>query len=182
MTVAISTVSSMYDLATEFLGAVTAAMATTEEGIDGLTSYVVLGEPALASDCDQAIVQVFGLGEGATGPSTPPEVTGIRHSRGRLNLVGMTAYALRCSPITQTNGGVVQLPSFAALQQTAKIGYEDGWAIWNLVNRAINSESLFNGPCTVVHFDGGIPFTPQAGLGGWLFKIRVELNGYDPTA
>lgn len=182
MSIAISNVESMYDLAVDFLDAVVSAMATTDEGIDGLTSYVTLGEPALASDCDQAIVQITGLGEGATSPTTPPEVTGTRHSRGRLNLVGMTAYALRCSPITEGSGQVVQLPSFASLQETAKIGYEDGWAIWNWVNRAINSESLFNGPCTVVHFDGGIPFTPEAGLGGWLFRIRVELNGYDPTA
>lgn len=172
----------MYELGTELLEAVVAAMSTTDEGVAGLTSYVVLGEPALASDCDQAIVQITGLGEGATNPSTPPEATGIRHSRGRLNLVGLAAYALRCSAITENNSQTVMLPSFASLQQTAKIGYQDGWAIWNLINRAINSESLFNGPCTVVHFDGGIPFTPQAGLGGWLFRIRVELNGYDPTA
>lgn len=170
----------MFDLATDFLDAVVSAMETTDEGISGLTSYVVLGEPALASDCDQAIVQVHGIGEGATNPTTPPEVTGIRHSRGRLNLVGMTAYALRCSTILENNAGVPMLPSFASLQETAKIGYEDGWAIWNWINRAINRESLFDGPCTVVHFDGGIPFTPQAGLGGWLFRIRVELNGYDP--
>lgn len=172
----------MYDLAVDFLAAVVAAMGTTEEGVTGLNSYVTLGEPALASDCDQAIVQVAGLGEGATNPSTPPEATGMRHSRGRLNLVGLTAYALRCSAITRGGGQVVELPTFAELQQVAKIGYEDGWAIWNLVNRAIADESLFGGSCVVVHFDGGIPFEPQAGLGGWLFRIRVELGGYDPLA
>lgn len=171
----------MFDLAVDLLNAVVAAMATTEEGVVGLTSYVTLGEPALASDCDQAIVFVSGLGEGATSPTSPPEATGMRHSRGRLNLVALTAYALRCSPITTGNGQVVSLPSFAELQETAKIGYEDGWAIWNLVNRAIDDESLFGGACTVVHFDGGIPFTPEAGLGGWKFQIRVELQGYDPS-
>ena len=180
MSVQVSTVESMYDLAVDFLDAVVNAMATTHAGIADLTSYVTLGEPALASDCDQAIVQITGLGEGATNPTTPPEVTGIRHSRGRLNLVGMAAYALRCSAITEGNAQVVQLPSFATLQETAKIGYEDGWAIWNWINRAINSQSLFDGPCTVVHFDGGIPFTPEAGLGGWMFRIHVELNGYNP--
>jgi len=182
MTIAVSSVSSMYDLATELLEAVIAAMATTEEGIANLSSYVALGEPALASNCDQAIVQLTGLGEGATNPTTPTEVTGIRHSRGRLNLVGLAAYALRCQPITENNSQTTMLPSFETLQEYAKISYEDGWAIWNLINRAINSESLFNGPCTIVHFDGGIPFTPQAGLGGWLFRLRVELNGYDPLA
>ena len=181
MTVTPSTVSSMFDLAVDFLDAVVAAMATTEEGIAGLSSYVTLGQPALASDCDQAIVQVVGLGEGATSPTTPPEATGMRHSRGRLNLVTFTAYALRCSAITRGNGQVVELPSFAELQEVAKIGYEDGWAIWNYVTRAIDRGTLFGGPCSVVHFDGGIPFTPEAGLGGWLFTIRVELQGYDPA-
>jgi hypothetical protein len=181
VTVVPSTASSMYDLAVDFLNAVVSAMATTDEGIVGLTSYVTLGEPALASDCDQAIVQIAGLGEGATSPTTPPEVTGMRHSRGRLNLVGLAAYALRCSPITEGNSQVPMLPSFASLQQTAKIGYEDGWAIWNWITRAIDKGTLFDGPCSVVHFGGGIPFTPEAGLGGWLFRIRVELQGYDPT-
>jgi hypothetical protein len=61
----------MYDLAVDFLDAVVTAMGTTEEGIQGLSSYVTLGEPALASNCDQAIVQMIGLGEGATSPTTP---------------------------------------------------------------------------------------------------------------
>lgn len=171
----------MYDLAVDFLAAVVAAMGTTEDGIDGLSSYVTLGEPALALDCDQAIVQMIGLGEGATSPTSPPEATGMRHSRGRLNLVGMRAYALRCSAITRGNNQVIELPSFDELQQVAKIGYEDGWAIWNYVTRAIDRDTLFGGPCSVVHFDGGVPFTPEAGLGGWVFTIRVELQGYDPT-
>lgn len=182
MTVVPSTVTSMYDLAVDLLDAVVAAMATTDTGITGLSSYVTLGAPALASDCDQAIVQVTTLGEGATSPTTPPEITGMRHLRGRLNLVGLAAYALRCSEITEGNSQVVMLPSFATLQEVAKIGYEDGWAIWNWITRAIDAGTLFGGPCSVVRFDGGVPFTPEAGLGGWLFSLRVELQGYDPTS
>lgn len=176
-TVVISTVSSMYDLADEFLAAVVAAMTTTDTGAPD-RSFVSLGEPVFDTLCAQAIVHIPGLSEGATGPGAPPEGLGLRHSRGRVNLVAMTAWAIRC--VTIQDG---QIPvTDAEFNADAKASYEDGWAIWNYVTRAINNDDLFAGPCGDVHFDGGVAVTPSGGLGGWRFMLRVELNGYDPTA
>ena len=175
--VAVSTVTSMYDLAAEFLAAVVAAMATTDAGAPD-RSYISLGEPVFDTLCAQAIVHVGGSTEGATGPSSPPEGLGLRHSRGRINLIAMTAWALRCVSIQDGQVPVTD----AQFSADAKAGYEDGWAIWNYINRAIDSESLFGGACADVHMDGGLAITPSGGLGGWRFMIRAELSGYDPTA
>ena len=170
----------MYDLAVDFLDAITLAMETTPAGAPD-ASYIVLGEPAWASSCAQAVVQIGMLGEGATSPSSPPEATGQRFERGRVNLVTLVGYAMRCQPILEGNGQNVQLPTTADLQAAAKKGYEDGWAIWNYITRLLRKDELFEGPCSIDHFDGGTPFTPEAGLGGWKFVMRVELQGYDPT-
>ena len=166
----------MYDLANDYLTAVVAAMETTDAG--GPDRYaVVLGDPVFDTLCAQAFVSVPTLTEGNTGPNSPPEATGNRTLRGRLNLVGMTAWAVRCISVQNGNRAVTD-EQFGA---DAKAGYEDGWAIWNYVTRAINVDTLFSGPCSVNHFDGGAAITPSGGLGGWRFTIRVELQGYDPT-
>lgn len=176
-----STVTSMFDLAGEFLSAVTAAMATTDAGAPD-ESYITLGDPAWDTLCGQAVVMIPQLGEGATNPSSPPEQTGMRHTRGRINLVSMVAYAVRCAvSVDSQNLPPFQAPSTDTLTAIAKAGYEDGWAVWNYVNRAIDRHELFGGPCIDAHMEAGTPFTPEAGLGGWRFLVRVELGGYDPT-
>lgn len=170
----------MFDLAQEFLDAVTEAMETTPAGAPD-ASYVVIGNPAWADFCSQAVVTIPTLTEGGTSPSTPTEVTGQRFETGRVNLVGLTAYAMRCQPITEGNGNTIRLPTPTELTAAAKAAYEDGWAIWNYVTRLLRKNELFEGPCSIDHFDGGQAFTPEAGLGGWRFNMRVELQGYDPT-
>lgn len=181
MTVAPSTVTSMYDLATELLAAVIAAMTGTEGGSPD-RSFVSLGDPPWDTLCSYAVVQIPTLNEGQTGPSGPPEVTGIRHSRGSVNLVSMSAWAMRCISSGQNDAQAYAAPDDAQLSLEAKHAYEDGWAVWNYVKRAINAGTLFSGPCTIVHFDAGVAVNPSGGIGGWRFNTRVELNGYDPTA
>lgn len=178
-----STASSMYLLAIELADAVAAAMATTAAGAPDAT-YVTLGSPAFAAQCSQAVVGDVTLGEGNTNPTTPPESVGMRHKRGRVNKVGMIAYAMRCVPVT--DGNDQYLPQFTAPSPgtesaIALAAYEDGWAVWNYVNRAIREGLLFNGPCVIADMVGGVPYAPEAGLGGWRFACRVELDGYNPT-
>lgn len=175
MTVAVSTVISMYDLATELLAVLVTAMTSTAAGTPN-RDFVALGDPVFDTLCAQAIVNIPELGEGTTGSTTPAEATGMRHSRGRVNLVTMNAWALRC--VSFQNGNVPV--SDAQFDADALAGYEDGWAIWNYVTRLINAGELFSGPCGIVHFDGGIAVTPAGGLGGWRFACRVELGGYNP--
>lgn len=179
MSVVPSTVTSMYDLAVDLLGAVSAAMATTDAGPPDI-AYITLGEPAWAEACGQAVVQAAGLTEGRTDPGSGGEAEGRRFERGRVNLVGMVAYAMRCVTISELNAQVFSLPSPATLSAIGKQSYEDGWAIWNYVTRATRKGLLFSGACSIVHFDGAPAATPEGNLGGWRFVCRVALDGYDP--
>ena len=177
-----STVTSLYDLAAELLAAIVAAMATTSAGEPPM-AYVALGEPAFGPEsCDQAIVTVNGLTEAQTSPTTPAEITGQRFRYGRLNEATMTAYAIRCLFVSQQNQVPYTGLTIAELDNASRQAYEDGWAIWNYVNYAIRNGLLFNGNCSIVHFAGGTSYTPEAGLGGWRFACRVQLDGYDATA
>ena len=180
MTVVESTVTSMFDLATELLGAVASAMATTVGGAPDV-AYITLGEPAWAEACGQAVVQAGMITEGQTSAGNTPESTGRRYALGRVNLIGMVAYAMRCLSVTEENSQIYSIPSGMTLTAIGKQGYEDGWAIWNWVTRASRKGELFNGPCTLVHFDGSPVIAPEGNLGGWRFVCRVELDGYDPT-
>lgn len=170
----------MYDLAVDLLDAIAAAMATTPGGSPD-RQYVSLGDPAWETSCSHAAVQILTLTEESTNPLSPAGETGRRDARGRVNLVGMVAYAIRCIQADQGNMQVYQAASDAQLSAEAKQGYEDGWAIWNWITRAQRAGTLFGGECAIVHFDGGTPLTPAGGLGGWRFALRVELGGYDPT-
>ncbi len=174
-----STAASTYGLATDLLAAVVGAMATTVGGAPK-RSFISLGPPAWETDCAQAAVFISALSEGITNPTSPAEATGIRPIRGRLNLVGLVAQTARCIKSSQGNSQNYKPPDDSQLSAEAREAYEDGWAVWNWVTRAIRDGSLFDGPCTVVHFDGGAPVEPSGGLGGWRFALRVELGGYDP--
>ncbi len=180
MSVVESTVTSLYELAVDLLDAVVSAMATTTAGTPAL-SYVSLGEPAFGPEsCDQAIVQVQGLTEGQAGVSIPPEITGQRSRYGRINEASMVAYAVRCLPVSQGNNQIYAPLTVVEYDAMSKQAYEDGWAVWNWVNRAVRAGTLFGGQCGITHFTGGTSYTPEAGLGGWRFNVRVALDGYDP--
>ena len=182
MTVTPSTVTSLYSLAQELLAAVTAAMATTDAGAPPM-SYIAVGEPAFGPEsCDQAIVTINTITEGQTGPTTPPEITGQRFRYGRLNEATMTAYAIRCMLVSQQNQVPYAGLTVTDLDAASSQAYQDMWAIWNYINYAIRNGTLFNGTCTIAHFNASTSYTPEAGLGGSRFNLRVQLDGYDATA
>ena len=146
MSVVVSTVTSLYDLAVDLLDAVVAAMATTDAGAP-TRSYVSLGEPAFGPEaCDQAAVQVQGLTEGQTSPSIPPEITGQRSRYGRINEATMVAYAVRCVPVSDGNNQIYAPLTVDELNGMAQQAYQDGWAIWNYVNYAIRNGTLSAAP------------------------------------
>lgn len=180
MSIAVSDVSSMYDIAVDLLDAVVAAMGTTDAGAPD-RSFVSPGAPAFETQCDQAAVQVLSLTEEQTGPLSPAMSTGLRHYRGRVNLVGMVAYTIRCAEVSEGNQNVYQPLQDPSLDAQAKAVYQDGWAVWNHITRQINAGLLFGDTCTDVHFDLGVPYNPQGGLTGWQFTLRAELGGYVPA-
>ena len=170
MTVTLSTVSTLFDLAVDFLAACDDALATTERGAPAMT-YISPGTPVYDYTCDTLAVYVQSLTEESTAPLNPPTSTGWRHRRGRINLAAFTMVSARCGIL-----GVS--PTANQLTAAAKVNYEDGWAVWNVVTQKIKDGSLFDGPCTDVHFDNGLSLTPQAGLMIWQFTVRAEIGGY----
>jgi len=174
VTVAVSTVSTLFDLAGELLAAAEDALATTEAGPPAV-SYISPGVPTFDFLCDTLVVYGATLTEDSTSPLNPPPSTGWRHRRGRINLAGLTVVSARCG-ITdaKSNANVMA----ANLTAASKKSLEDGWAIWNVITQKIKNDDLFGGACTDVHYDGGLSLTPQAGLVLWQMTIRVEIGGY----
>lgn len=170
MTVAVSTVNSLFDLALDLLAAGDEALATTDAGAPA-RSYISPGIPTFDYLCDTLTVYIPSLSEESTSPLNPAPSTGWRHRRGRINLAGLTIISARCGPTGDA-------PTANQLTAAAKKSYDDGWAIWNVVTQKIKDGSLFGGGCSDVHYDGGISLTPQAGLVLWQMTLRVELGGY----
>lgn len=175
-----STVSSMFDLADEYLAAIVAAMTSTTAGAPD-RAWVAPGQPAWETDCAQACVFIPALTEEGTAPLGPPMQVGLRHKGNRVNLVSMAGFAVRCADVSEANQQVYQPPFDATLSGQARAVYEDGWAIWNTVTAMVNDDTLFGGRCGDVHFDLGNPLVPQGGLVGWQVNLRVELNGYSTS-
>lgn len=170
MTVAVSTVTTLFDLAVDLLEACDEALATTEAGPPE-KSYISPGVPTFDALCDTLVVYGATLTEETTSPLNPPPSTGWRHRRGRLNLAGLTVVSARC-------GSTKAAPLATDLTADAKKSLEDGWAIWNVLTQKIRNDDLFGGACSDVHFDGGLSLTPQAGLVLWQMALRIEIGGY----
>ena len=170
MTVTLSTVSTLFDMAVDLLAVCDDALTSTEAGAPAMT-YVSPGVPTFDYACDTLAVYVPSLTEESTSPLNPAPSSGWRHRRGRVNLAGFTVVSARCG-VTSAN------PTAQQLTAAAKKNYEDGWAIWNVITQRIKDGTLFGGSCADVHYDGGLSLTPQAGLVLWQMTLRAEIGGY----
>jgi hypothetical protein len=165
-----STVNSTFLLSQAYLTVCENALATTVGGIPAVT-YVYPSRPPV--DCCPALVVWMGsLSEETTSPISPPASTGHRASYGRLNLVTLTAWALRCSPPANDDGSV----SLVEIDRVAQETQQDGWALWNHIYAAIN-DGTFLDICTAVHFDRAAALEERGNCLGWSMTIRAELGG-----
>lgn len=180
MTAGPTSVDALDDLASQFLQAVVAAMTSTEAGAPARAYVYPDQAPEFYTECSQAVVCVPALTEGQTSPTTPAEVTGRRFHYGRINLVAMTGYAIRCVAVSEGNRQPFKPLTDATLNAQSKILYQDGWALWQTVTKLLQDDLLFEGLCTNVHFDLGRPVRPLGGLAGWSFTLRAQLSGYVP--
>ena len=171
MPVVVSTVESLTDLADAFLTVCETALATTASGIPD-PSYVYPTEPVIDC-CPSLIVWVSGLSEESTSPLSPAAASGHRAAFGRVNLVGLVVWALRCAPEENKDGSVDLLEIGRAAVEVQ----EDGWALWNGIYRAL-IDGTFEGLCNTVHFDRAVPMREQGGCVGWEFRLRAELDGF----
>ena len=173
MTVVASDVNSTYVLSNQFLALCADLLATTAGGTPDL-AYVYPVRPPIDC-CPALIVFMERLTEEQTSPLTPPAATGHRAAFGRLNLVTLTVWALRCSPRVNDDGSVNLLNVLTSAQEVQ----QDGWALWNGIYRAIRNGD-FKDLCADVHFGDARPIAEQGGCCGWSFSIRAELDGYSP--
>ena len=165
MTVAVSTVTSLTDLARQVLTISEECLATTAGGSPE-RAYITPA-PAPWSCCPFLTVQVVQLGEETTSPFSPPIATGHRVSYGRINLVTMLVTIARCMPATD-DADVIEPIAFQV--------QEDGWSLWCGFYDAIRDERFLD-TCSDVHFDIGRALREQGGCVGWEFRFRAELAG-----
>ena len=169
----VSTVDSTYLLSQQFLGVCETALAATTDGAPVL-SYVYPVEPVIDC-CPALIVFLSGLTEETTSPLTPPAATGLRAAFGRLNLLTLNAWILRCAPRTNADGSV----DVVEIERVAEQVQQDAWALWNGIYRAVR-EGTFEDTCSDVHYGPSRPIREQGGCLGWAFTIRAELGGFAP--
>lgn len=170
MTIAVSTINSTYELSQAFLSVCEDSLAPTAGGIPD-PSYIYPVAPPI--DCCPALVVFMGaLTEETTSPFSPPAATGHRAAYGRLNLVGLTVWCLRCAPRVNADGSV----DLTEIAHVAQVVQQDGWGLWCGIYDAIR-DNRFLDICTAVHFDRARPIREQGGCLGWEMSIRAELGG-----
>lgn len=166
----------LFDLAREFLDACKHAVEFSPGGpIE--RAYVSPGPPPFDC-CDQLTVHVIGPAQSDTSPLSPTLAPGQRiNVQGYVNLVTLAATVLRCVPVIE---GTV-LPTIEALEDSAANTIGDVWAMWNHVRSAVRNGILFSYPDTrrEVEMTPPTPVPIEGGAGGWVFMVRVRLDGYD---
>ena len=171
MTVAVSTVDSTYLLSQQFLDVCETALASTIAGTPDL-SYVYPVEPVIDC-CPALIVFLSALTEESTSPFTPTAAMGMRAAFGRLNLVTLNAWILRCAPRANADGSI----DVTEIESVAEQVQQDAWALWNGIYHAVR-DGTFEDTCSDVHFGPSRPIREQGGCLGWAFTIRAELGGF----
>lgn len=165
-----SDVGSLYDFSQSVLTVARACLATTQAGTPAVY-YVSPGTQPAFDCCPALIVTVAGLSEEGTSP-LEVTATGHRAAFGRLNLVTVVVWALRCAPEMDNKGNVLT----ANIEAVAEAVQEDAWALWcGFYHAVING--TWEGKCEDVHFDRGLPIQEQGGCVGWAFTMRAQLDG-----
>jgi hypothetical protein len=173
----VSGITALQDAAKEYLAAVQAALATTDNPILG-RAFVSPGVPSW--DCGQVAVYVGSAVESDTAPLMPPLQPMRRVDMGRqLNLVTLTAVVIRCCvPVPTGEGSNLLFPSAAAMQEVSDQTNIDLWAIWNVLGQMKRAGSLFPPRRREFQWDPAVPTAIAGGCAGWQVQCRVELGGY----
>lgn len=172
-----STVTTLYDFATELLAEAVAALATTAAGAPA-SQFVSYALPSL--DCpEQLTVDVRAVGHDSNRPTAPGQARGHLTQYGHVTNLGTFVVTMtRCVPVVDGMNG--QLPPPAEIQAAAGVILEDGWAFWNHMTSIIKAGTLWGGRCTTIYRDPGVPVQGQGGSAGWAFSMRPVIDGYRP--
>jgi hypothetical protein len=165
-----STVTTLTEYANDVLVVAVDALDTTSAGVPD-RAYVDTGPPAWDC-CPFLTVYVAALTEAPTSPLGPGMATARRRETGYVIFATYVINAIRCAPPLGNNG----LPTVAAKQAVSATVLEDGWALLNHFEHAIDNNEIFE-RCIGVIFDGGVPISERGGCVGWQFQIRAPIDG-----
>lgn len=167
-----STVDTLGEYGHELLDACVAALDTTAAGVP---DYTCLSPGLPAFDCPEGLwVWVGGIGEENTQPGSPAPITGRRTQFGQIILATLLVSVTRCMP------GEQPIPTADEISAVYRKVNQDVWAIWNHIFHLISTGGIFDGKCSINHFDVGAPLAISGGSAGWTFQVRPQINGYTP--
>ena len=166
MTITVSTVESLTELAYAVLDTARDCLATTIGGVPD-PSYLIPASNYAWDCCPSLTVCSARLGEETTSPFSPPAALGHRVQFGRINLVTFIVTALRC--VTDTT-------NVDEIETVSRQVQQDGWALWCGFFDAIR-DGRFHDKCSDDHFDFGRAINQQGACVGWEFVFRAELGG-----
>src|SRR3954468_19183344 len=158
--------NALQDAAKEYLAAVQAALALTDNPtLD--RAFVSPGVPAW--DCGQIAVYVGSAVEADTAPLAPPLQPARRVDQHlMLNMVTLTAVVIRCCvPVPTGEGPNILFPSAASMQEVSDQTNADLWAIWNHLAQMKRAGSLFPPERREFIFDPAVPTAIAGGCAGW---------------
>jgi hypothetical protein len=167
-----TTITAVYDLASELLAVAESATALTTAGTPD-RSYIAASSPPWDC-CPFLTVHVAALSELTTSPLVPAPATGLRTQFGRVTLAQLVVTVVRCAARVPDTG----LPSVTDLEAVAAQVQEDGWALWNGLRWAVECETFLD-LCSYVFVDRGVAITEQGNCVGWQFSIRAQIEGME---
>jgi hypothetical protein len=121
--------------------------------------------------CEQLVVWVNPLGEGARSPGTLA-------ADFRINRPTFRVHATRCVPTGTIVGKRYVPPEPEAISAASEQVLADGWALWNHLFNLINADLLFTKCNDLVQW-GATQLTPSGGCAGWELQFAVGLDGYN---
>lgn len=170
-------VDDLYLALEEFFEVCKTALAATDAGLPECR-YLAAGPPAWDA-CPCLIGYAGGPAVGDTFPLQPALAPMHRIQLERqVNLVPLTAIALRCQPEIDDNG---TLPTPQEQAAAAKTVLQDVWALWNHLRAAKSSAALFAPKEREFSLEPGIAYNPQGAAVGAAITVRTQLDGYTPT-
>jgi hypothetical protein len=98
-----------------------------------------------------------------------------RHITGRINLLTFLVTVVRdCAPGMDDNGNP---PPPDEIDAAASVMFEDTWAIWTGVYRAMRDGDLFGGRCDLLRFDGARALDTSGGLMAVEIEFSADIPG-----
>lgn len=169
--------TDLFDTANELLLAAAEALDTIPDLVGthlvGAPDRQLVGYGTPVHDCcEQLVVWVNPVGEGARSPSvTVPDFQIVRPT--------LRIHATRCVPTGQIVAKQYVPPEAEAVSAASEQILSDGWALWNHLFNMLNTEPplLFTKCQDLVRWSM-TSIQPAGGCGGWEMQFTVGLDGY----